>query len=332
MTSEKKILETMTAGALMDQQYLPRSMVVDGFLTAGTYILAGAPKAGKSFMMAQLCWCVSEGKPFLGCRTRQSDVLYMALEDMPQRLQSRLAEMFGTEWEGEHLHLAFRNELSCGELLNEIQDFVLLNPDTRLIVIDTLQRIRDGDGGQYSYISDYETVKPFKELTDFRDLALILVHHTRKNTEDKNPFNQISGTNGLLGAADGAYLLHDLNGEPILDYTGRDLPSQRYFLRFQKDCCLWELVKTGAAALTPKPEPLLELIDHFLESEWTGTASELLEQLQKDTPDVASAPNNLTKKLNTLTARLEEERGIRYRTVRRNKERMIILKRLPKKE
>jgi len=84
--------------------------------------------------------------------------------------------------------------------------------------------------------------------------------------------------------------------------------------------------------LTPKPEPLLELIDHFLESEWTGTASELLEQLQKDTPDVASAPNNLTKKLNTLTARLEEERGIRYRTVRRNKERMIILKRLPKKE
>ena len=332
MTPEKKALNTITAGSLMDQQYLPRSTVVDGFLTAGTYILAGAPKTGKSFMMAQLCWCVAEGSPFLGYHTRQSDVLYMALEDTPQRLQARLAEMFGTEWEGEHLHLAFRSELPCDLLLDELKDFVFLNPDTKLIVIDTLQRVRVGDGGQYSYSSDYEAIKPFKEFTDIHDLALILVHHTRKNTEDRNPFNQISGTNGLLGAADGAYLLHNINSELVLDYAGRDLPGQRYFLRFSREHCLWELLKTEEANPAPKPEPLLDLIDQFLGFGWTGTATELLNHLRETDPKIASAPNSLTKKLNTLTARLEGEKGICYRVTRKNRERLIVLTRLPHKE
>lgn len=53
----------ITAAELMDMQFLPRSTVVDGMLPAGCYILAGAPKVGKSFLMAQLCWCVPQGSP-----------------------------------------------------------------------------------------------------------------------------------------------------------------------------------------------------------------------------------------------------------------------------
>ena len=51
--------DTITAGELMDRQFFPRSVIVDWFLPAGTYILAGAPKCGKSFLMTQLCWCVA---------------------------------------------------------------------------------------------------------------------------------------------------------------------------------------------------------------------------------------------------------------------------------
>ena len=53
---------------------------------------------------------------------------------------------------------------------------------------------------------------PFKEFTDIHDVTLILVHHTRKNTESENSFDRISGTNGLLGAADGAFLLYREKG------------------------------------------------------------------------------------------------------------------------
>jgi len=62
-------LITVTAEELMDRQFLPRHSVIDHFLPTGTFILSGQPKIGKSFLMLMLCWCVSEGKPFLGFDT-----------------------------------------------------------------------------------------------------------------------------------------------------------------------------------------------------------------------------------------------------------------------
>ena len=70
--------EPITAGELMDKQFLPKPVIVEGMLPAGTYILAGTPKIGKSFLMTQLCWSVAEGIPFLGLATRKSTVLYLA--------------------------------------------------------------------------------------------------------------------------------------------------------------------------------------------------------------------------------------------------------------
>ena len=82
-------------------------------------------------------------------------------------------------------------------MIQQFQDFILAHPDTRLIVIDTLQRVRESDGASYSYSYDYETIMPLKTFADAYDIALIVVHHTRKNEGDDNLFNQISGTNGL---------------------------------------------------------------------------------------------------------------------------------------
>lgn len=218
MMQNEREPDFMTAGELTDRQFLPRNAVVDGFLPVGTYILAGAPKCGKSFWVTQLCWCVAEGVPFLGVQTQQSETLYLALEDTAERLQDRLNRMFGVEWSGERFHLKFQTELQGQPLVELLGEFVFEHPDTRLIVIDTLQRVRAGDGNTYSYGNDYGSILPFKSFTDTHDLALILVHHTRKNTEDDNPFNQISGTNGLPGAADGAFVLHNQNNEIVLDY------------------------------------------------------------------------------------------------------------------
>ena len=67
--------EPITAGELMDKQFLPKPVIVEGMLPAGTYILAGTPKIGKSFLMTQLCWSLAEGIPFLGLATRKSTVL-----------------------------------------------------------------------------------------------------------------------------------------------------------------------------------------------------------------------------------------------------------------
>ena len=317
MDREKIII----AAELMDMQFLPRSTVVDGMLAAGCYILAGAPKVGKSFLMAQLCWCVATGTPFLGQPTHRSHVLYLSLEDTKERVQGRLIQMFGVEQKVERLHLKFGTDLRGRGLLAMLEGFFMDHPSARLVVIDTFQRVREG-GAQYSYQSDYEEIRPFKEFTDIHDVALILVHHTRKNTESENSFDRISGTNGLLGAADGAFLLYREKGRVILDQTGKDLPGQRMILDFDSQRCLWTVVSREAEIAEP-PEPLLDLIDQAIGGGWQGTATELLERLRRLDPELPYRANTLTRKLNALTRRLKEEKGVEYWKSRRPESRQL---------
>ena len=146
--------EIMTAGELLDKQLPSKPIVVEGMLPTGTYILAGTPKIGKSFFATQLCWSVAEGVPFLGMPTRKSTVLYMTLEDTRERLQARLVRMFGMDWAGDDLHLLFQIEQRGEALIPQLHDFVFDHPETRLIVIDTLQRIREDTGTSFSYKCD----------------------------------------------------------------------------------------------------------------------------------------------------------------------------------
>ena len=330
MADNQNDLITITAGELMDRQFLPRHSVVENFLPTGTFILSGQPKIGKSFLMLMLCWCVSEGKPFLGFETRQSEVLYLTLEDTDARIQERLARMFGTDWDGTKLHLTFRTTLSGNDLIQQLQNFVFDHPETRLIVIDTLYLAREGgDGTAYSYGSDYKDIRPFKLFTDAYDLALILVHHTNKKLDEGNPFNQISGTNGLLGAADGGFVLCAEQDKRFLHCIGQDLPMQHYELRFDRETCLWELIRACKSAAELVPEPLLDVIDAVVEDQWQGTTSELLKAVQKITPDIALQPNSLTRRLNPLTGRLEQEKGIVYRYSRNKEKRLLTFTRKP---
>ena len=99
------------------------------------------------------------------------------------------------------------NAKQLGKGLDEqLGRFVREHPDTSLIIIDTLQKVREVGGEAYSYASDYDIIARLKSFADCRGLCLILVHHTRKQ-KAKDIFEMISGTNGLLGAADAALVL-----------------------------------------------------------------------------------------------------------------------------
>lgn len=321
-------LKTMTAEELMDTQLIPQRQIVDEFLPAGTYILGGDPKIGKSFLVTQLCWDVSEGKPFLEHETHQADVLYLTLEDTDVRLQGRLSRMFGVDWQGEHLHLVFQADWRGDELIQRLRDFVFEHPDTRLIVIDTLLRARANNSGNSSYADDYTDIQPFKEFADAHNLALVLVHHARKKKDGTNPFDWLSGTNGLHGAADGAFVLYREKGEVLLDSIGRDFPPRRDILKFSKSTCQWELVRRDESEFELEPAPLLDWIDAIVLDFWKGTATQLLEDLKDVSPELAWLPNQLTKKLNVLTARLEQEKGIRYRCSRNKERRLLTFERM----
>lgn len=313
--NDQNYLQTITMTELYSVVYESKPPLIDGLLYPGTYIFAGAPKMGKSFLMAQFAYHISAGVPLWNYPVRQGTVLYLALEDDYHRLQERMYRMFGTETT-DNLYFS----VSAGQLGNGLDEqltgFMSEHPQTRLIIIDTLQKVREIGGDIYSYANDYEIITRLKKFADSYGICMLLVHHTRKQAaEDK--FDMISGTNGLLGAADGGFILRKekrTSNAATLEISGRDQADQKIYLKRNPQTLLWELEKTETELWKEPPEPLLEMIAAKIKDErwaWQGTPSELVDFLGVD-----MKANALTMKLNINAGRLFDEYGIRYHNKR----------------
>lgn len=312
---DPRYLHTVSMTELYDTVYRSRPPLIDGLLYPGTYLFVGAPKLGKSFLMAQLAYHISTGTPLWNYPVRKGTVLYLALEDDYSRLQKRLYQMFGTE-STENLYFSVSASHLGSGLDEQLQNFVREHPDTELIIIDTLQKVREVGGDSYSYANDYDIIARLKQFADNSGVCLMLVHHTRKQKSD-DPYDMISGTNGLLGAADGAFLLQKekrTTNAATLDVSGRDQQDQRLYLNRNPEKLIWELERTEAELWKLPPEPLLELVAKQLSDDapdWQGTPTELVSLLGVD-----MKPNALTMKLNINASRLLNEYGIRYESSR----------------
>ena len=322
--SDPAYLHTVSMNDLYQNIYQSRPPVIDGLLYPGTYLFAGAPKVGKSFLMAQLAYHVSMGLPLWGCPVHKGTVLYLALEDDHRRLQGRLYRMFGMEGADDLRFAVYAKQLGVG-LEEQLKKFVREHPDTKLIIIDTLQKIREAGGDKYSYANDYEVVGKLKRLADDCGVCLLLVHHTRKQQAD-DKFDMISGTNGLAGAADGAFLLQKekrTDGTATLDVVGRDQQDQRFYLTKDKERLTWTLERMEAEQWIEPPDPVLEAIAALVTAErpfWCGTATELVEALQVD-----MKPNALAMRLNVRAGKLLTDYHIRYENSRSHAGRSISL-------
>ena len=296
-------LPSLSMNELYEKVYPGKPPVVEGLLYPGVYLFVGAPKVGKSFLMAQLAYHVSKGLPLWGYEVRQGAVLYLALEDDYPRLQGRLYRMFGEDSAAD-LHLSiYAKQLNSG-LEEQLNRFVREHPDTRLIIIDTLQKIREAGAEKYSYADDYKVITSLKHLADGTGICLLLVHHTRKQQAD-DKFDMISGTNGLMGAADGAFLLQKerrTDSAATLDISGRDLQDQRLYLKKDEERLAWELERRETELHKELPDPVLEAVAALVTAErpeWNGTATDLAAVLGLDIQ-----PNALTKRLNVRAGKL----------------------------
>ena len=156
-------------------------------------------------------------------------------------------------------------------------------------------------------------------------ITMLIVHHTRKLEAD-DKFDMSAGTNGLLGAADGGFVLYKekrTSNAAILDATGRDQEDQRLHLTKNPQTLAWELDSIEAELWKEPPDPLLEGIAAFLSSEgscWEGTASELCDCLHTD-----CKPNVLSLRLSVSSRRLLHDYDIHYKTSRNHTGRKISL-------
>lgn len=320
--SSKNFLPTVNLEELFDEVYRDKPAIVENLIYPGTYILAGAPKVGKSFFVAQLAYHIATGQKLWDYEVKQSTVLYLALEDDHRRLQKRMCRMFGVEGTA-NLHFAITSKKLGEGLEDQLEEFINLHPDTRIIIIDTLQKVRQGGNDTYSYANDYECVGNLKKFADQKEICLLIVHHTRKQ-QASDKFDMISGTTGILGCADGAFILQKekrTDSTATLDIVGRDQCDQKLYLVRNQEKLFWELDHAETELWKAPPDPIVLKISEFITNEnpkWSGTASELVEILKLDIP-----PNALTKKLNIGAGNLENDFGIRYENSRNHDGRRI---------
>lgn len=300
---------------LMDQTFPAKEPVIDSLLYKGTYLFAGAPKIGKSFLVLQMAYAVSTGQAIWDYQVHRGAVLYLALEDQYRRLQERMARMFGVDGHGDLMLAVAAKQLGQG-LEKQMEYFLRRFPQAQMIVIDTLQKIRETAGDRYSYASDYEIIGQLKTFADYHNICILIVHHTRKQPSEDS-FEMISGTTGLLGCADGAFLLHKekrTDHRAILDIVGRDQPDQRLRLLRNEENLTWTLEGADCELWKEPPDPLLEQVARLVIPEqpvWQGSGAELLERLGLNT-----TASSLTRQLNVRAGQLYATYGISYKNIR----------------
>lgn len=316
-------LQTVTMTELFAQTFSLRNPVIDGLLYPGTYIFAGSPKTGKSNFMLFLAWHVATGADLWDFHVNKGTVLYLALEDDYRRIQNRLYSMPAIECT-ENLYFTTQAPRLDEDLMKSLWAFYNEHPDTKLIIIDTLQCVRTCITDKYSYAKDYETIRSFKRFTDSNGVCLLIVHHTRKQQAD-DAIDMISGTTGIAGAADGAFILRKkerIATEAILEVSGRDQPEQILTLSRDLGKLSWSLVQSESNEYIVPEDPILNKVATFAHERfmWQGSASELCELT-----GLKIKPNKLSMRLKARSSTLLTEYGVKVSHSRTNNARVIHL-------
>lgn len=315
-----KKLRTVSGDELMKKTVKPAHFVVNGLLPRGLNIVAGKRKEGKSWLMLDLCFSVAEGEKFLDHDTEQGTVLYLDLEDPESRLIQRargIRDVIPSKF-----HEATKAGRLGGGLTEQIEDFVKEHPDTNLVVIDTLQKIRKPKGDTYA--GDYAVISALKNLADRLDISIVCIHHTRK-MKAKDTFDSVLGSTGLTAAADGIYVLErKADGKPFgrLSFISRDLPDGDLPVRFDHDTCRWYPIASSdmERELLLSDEAMSALVS-FMKQEliYEGTATELCERL-----GLNIGANNLSSKLSKYKNSLQKL-GVDYTKEKRNNHKVFTL-------
>ena len=214
--------------------------------------------------------------------------MYLCFEDSQIRIQNRLFEI--TDEASTAVNFCTEQATLGGELEERIRTFVEEHPSCVLIIIDTLQMIR-GSATDNSYASAYSDLSVLKNIADELGIAILLIHHLRKEN-DSHPFNRISGTTGIQGAADSNFILSEDvrgSGQAKLFCVGRYIEYREIYLK-QNEENIWEVVSDSFQNKDVLAHDIVLLIFDFMKNKesYTGSPTELSTLLSVQSGDQIS--------------------------------------------
>lgn len=225
----------MDAADLLELDLPPLRWIVPDLLPEGTTVLASPPKIGKSCLVYQITVEVAVGGELFGRRVESGSALYLALEDGKRRGQDRLrAALAGRTMPRGRLEVRWGARKIGAGLEDDVAAWLDTHPDALLVAIDTLGKVRPRTSGRRNaYEVDVEDLGRLQDLFRDRRVALLIVHHARKEAGD-DFLASVSGTYGLTGSVDTIASIRRKRLETFgtVLVTGRDVPDAEIPVRF----------------------------------------------------------------------------------------------------
>ncbi len=325
MNTNIERLSVIDGASLMSQPVRPPNFIVNTLISQGLHILAGSPKVGKSWLALWLAVTVAKGESVWGMSVKHGTTLYLCLEDSTLRIQNRLFEI--TDSAPENVHFCTDSYVLGRGLEQQLEMFLAEHPDTVLVIIDTLQMIRSTNYDN-TYANDYRDLTALKKIADAHGIAILLIHHLRKEKAD-DVFNRISGTTAISGAVDSSFTLVEErrgSGKARLSCVGRDIEYRELELHRSEEN-IWELASDSLTPLEGSDECFVSRLSVLLESspKWIGTPTELSEQIDPNST-LGISPKKVSRRL-LQSAWILEKAGISFLVRRSNGKRLIALRR-----
>lgn len=223
------MLPVVRAADITDVEQGTRWLVHSLWARAGVGILGGAPKCCKSWLALELALAVASGNACLGDFAVGDPgpvLLYMAEEAAPV-VKTRLSGICrhrGLDLGAQEVHLITAPALR----LDRAQDQARLRDAVarytpRLLVLDPfvrLHRIDENDAGQVSALLGY-----LRELQREHDVAIVVVHHARKNGSAAQPGQSLRGSGDFFAWADSLLYVRRQRGQLLLTVEHRGAPA-----------------------------------------------------------------------------------------------------------
>lgn len=271
----------------------PIEWLVEKILPIGLSMIGAPSKYYKSYMALGLCVAICNGAKFLNFDSTKHACLYLDLESTKRRPKNRLKQILRGSDSPENLYVITGTD-DVGRIGDgfetQIEYQLKEHPEIKLVIVDVFQMIRQSaKRNQTGYDRDYDDFKALKQIADKYNIGLMLIHHTRKMKDPCDVFNELSGSVGVMGALDCAWVITKDDRyaeEGTLHITGRDMETQKLKIRFNKKLFQWEYVGTEEEIESQRlveeydQSPVVATIRKLVEQEkghWEGSASDIVE-------------------------------------------------------
>lgn len=270
----------------------PIDWIVDKILPVGLSMIGAPSKYYKSYMALGLCVAICNGTKFLNFDCTKHACLYFDLESTKRRPKSRLNQIVGNSASKPNNLYIIDGTNDIGRIGTgfeaQVEYQLQEHPEIKLVIVDVFQLIRQPvKKNQTGYDRDYDDFKVLKQIADKYNISLMLIHHTRKTKDPTDVFNDLSGSVGVMGALDCAWVISKDDRyaeEGTLHITGRDMDTQKLKIRFNKKAFQWEYVGTEEEIESQREmaeyeqSPIVKTIKKLVkqnDGHWEGSASDI---------------------------------------------------------